>query len=240
MPSESIDADIDKLHPEFIRELAKNYMELVRGLLGHEQEILSACACGDVERARRHAERSMRALQDAFGLLMTPKLQKDWYGSRGFLLTFAMIEDALRSARQGNRHWLTALASDEVTTSTKDVPRAHIEVHAAALLDVFGPKIGQQLVADEIARVLRKTGFVTKRGPPKGSTVREWLKAIRKQTAKSSSLATPSSFFQRRLEYFSRYRRDFLGGSFEAGLSHLDRSSRRLVPHLIGSIPPTS
>lgn len=183
----------------------------------------------------------MRALQDAIGLLMTPKFQNEWYGSRGGMLTFDMIEDALRSARQGNRHWLTALPTDEITTTSMDVPRALIEVQSAALLDVFGSSNGHQQVADDIARILSKNGFVTKRGPPKGSTIREWLKAIRKHTAQLSSPENkPSLFFQRRIEYFSRHRQDLLQGSFEAALAHLERASKRLVPRLIGATPPTS
>ena len=121
-----------------------------------------------------------------------------------------------------------------------DVPRALIEVQSAALLDVFGPTKGHQRVADDIANVLRKTGFATKRASPKGSTVREWLKAIRKLSARPSSRANKPSFFERRIGYFSRYRHEFIQGSFEAALAHLERASKRLVPRLIGATPPTS
>ncbi len=240
MSPEEIEAEIDLLHPVFIRMLAADYIKLMRELLARDGEVVAAYMRGDIDSTRHHIEKSMQALQDSADGTLNNELKRQWFASRGGLLMFDLIEDAMRCARGGHRHWLTTLPRDPMPkTSPSDIPRKLIEARAAALLTVYGGKKVDSRVADRIAKVLTHSGFETKRGSPKGVTIREWQKDIKKCASKGQARGM-SPFQMKRHYYYNLDKVNFSGMALEEALVLLERTCARFASRLIGAGPAKS
>lgn len=242
MTPNEVNAEMGEMSPVLVQILAAEYIVLLRQLLSREKGFIAACTRNDVRNARLHAERFVQALQDAVDNTMNGKLKEEWFANRGGLQMLQAVEDALRSARAGQRHWLTRLQKDTSpkTSQQADPPRSVIEARAAALLEVFGAD-DREGCAGRIAKTLAQSGFETKQGAPTKGTILQWRKLI-KACAPTRDSQNPKKTIQRhherRYEYYVRDEQYFRNVSLDEGLTDLTRACKRLTPRLLGARQP--
>ena len=229
---------IAELPAQEIISLAARHVMLVAQLQEPDLRARAAVSNRDVTGVQEAFEDTMSVLIFSIYRSIPQPIRKQYFGGHEQPLVFETIESALRAARLGHRHWLTMLQDDFLSTSSKDLQRSLIEGRAAVMLDVFGQRPQTAQAADKIAARLVKSGFKTKRGAPKGSTVRGWLKQIRQLNKNlSSDAANPSNVHKARLHWFNG-ERPFLGKmKFEDALDLLEHHARMSVPKMIGSEP---
>jgi hypothetical protein len=233
---EAVAEIVDQLPSQAAHFFAAEFLRLFRNLAELDHGVKSAYEAGDSEFARLHVEAFIRALQESLRRTVEGGFEKYLLKTEcSNFFSADLVCDAIRFARSGHHHWLTTLNPDDLRVSADDFYRVEIEAVSAAVLDVFGPMHGgPRTVAEKIAMSLTKSGFLTKRrGPPRGSTVHDWLKYVRQSVADSS----PSLQHRVRRVIFDVLRRFFKGVSFEEALDSLERHCRASAPRMIGARP---
>ncbi len=188
MSPEEIDAKFADLPPHLIWGIAREYIHLLVRIRLLDIVADKAYRNGEKGLAQHYIAKCVDELQKAAHRTIGGKAKEVWFPNSVGFFAFDTIEDALRFAQAGHRHWLTALSSDELSVSPQDASRAMMEAKAAAILFVYGERGGTRELANKIAGRLSKAGFRTKRNQgPAGRTVQDWLTDIRKLRSEKDS-----------------------------------------------------
>lgn len=232
-----------------VRYWAAAYFVFLRDLLSREKAFAaaldSASTTGNpdmaITSARLHAEHTLLSLQALIADTLNEPLRNEWFGHRGNLQILQAIEDAMRSARLGQRHWLTKLDADEMpkTSQKEDPPRGIIEAKSAAILDMFVTEGGIEHIGRRIANVLVKSGFTHKReGPVTWQTVKEWrskLKACGDDRLPNKRNKHFADKAERQYNIYCQAKRDLESLTIEQALRDLSDTCDRLVPRMLNA-----
>lgn len=238
--SATVMAEVATLGPDAILFLAAEYIRLFATLAIHDKHVSDAYKNGDVSLARREVEAMMEVLSVSAYRTVPREVRKRWFDKGSEFSVFDFIGDAVKYARAGHRHWITALESDDLPTPAVDITRAMIEGRSAAILEIFSRQNGGRTeVANAIANHLTKAGFFTKRKQQavKGSTVQDWLRYINGHKSQKEHMSPTGRHAAARYHLFWTEKEPLTKLTYRDALELLEHDTRTFASRLVGADP---